>query len=281
MAADVPLIPDRVIELSITQGTDTHVYSGYRVQVQVQEFGGDTSAQGQVRIWGLPLATMSALSACRADHPQAVGTNSIAIAAGGATRLSRIFLGTILWAWTEVDQPEASFVIQTTAGAHEAVKPAPPTSLPGAVSVASLMQSFAQKMGYAFRNNGVTGVLRNPYLSGTIWHQARLVARQANIHYAVSNDVFSIWPMGGDSGTAPITLSPGGGLIGYPRFTRNRMDIRALFQPTMHYGDPFSVQGSELPGANGNWTSYTVAHELESQTPNGAWFTHISAFAHD
>lgn len=281
MAIDLPIL-ERVIELTITQGKDTHVYSGYRVQARVEEFGGETSAQAQVRIWGLPLAVMNGLTATGPAHHQAIGINTIAIAAGQIGTLHRVFLGTILWAWEEIDQPDAALVIYTTVGALQAVTPGPATSLPGVVSVASLMQTFAQKMGFTFINNGVTAVIRNPHLKGTIWHQARALARQAGIHYAVSgNNIFAIWPQGGTRGGSPLTLSPGGGLVGYPRFTRNRMDIRAIFQPTLQYGAPFVVDGSEITGANGNWTAYTVSHELESQTPDGAWFTNVSAFAHE
>ena len=63
-------------------------------------------------------------------------------------------------------------------------------------------------------------------------------------------------------------------MVGYPTFTGNGLSLRTVFTPAAVIGGKVKVE-SELTPANGEWPVTVVHHELESLTPNGAWFTHL------
>ncbi len=278
---------ERAIDVTITYPptgmvTNQTVLTGHRVQTQITIFGGATSASAMVRIYGLPLATINALTVTGAVNPTAIGQNGMTLSAGDlGGKLAVIFKGGILYAWGDFQNaPDVSLNIFSTATALDALKPAVPNSFAGAVPVANLMQKFAQAMGYAFQNNGVTGVLRNPYFAGTLLNQAQKCAQQAGIQLDISNGVFAILPKGASRQVTAPVLSPGGGLGGYPAFTQNRLDVTSIFLPEMRIGYPFIVRGSQIVAANREWAAYHVSHDLESQTPRGSWFTHLTGFTH-
>jgi hypothetical protein len=77
-----------------------------------------------------------------------------------------------------------------------------------------------------------------------------------------------------NGGTVPL-ISPATGLVGYPTYSDMGITIKTLFNPFIRLAQLVTVESS-LAFANGSWGAYYVRHELESQTPNGKWFTHFT-----
>ena len=73
------------------------------------------------------------------------------------------------------------------------------------------------------------------------------------------------------------TISPDLGLVGYPTFTYQGVIVKALFNSSLKYGSLIEVQSSLKP-ATGTWVVTNLTYELESETPNGAWFMRIEAY---
>jgi hypothetical protein len=63
-------------------------------------------------------------------------------------------------------------------------------------------------------------------------------------------------------------------MVGYPRFTEQAIAFDTLFNPAIGFGGSVQVQ-SLLTPACGKWTVYQMSYHLQSETPNGAWFTHV------
>ena len=66
-------------------------------------------------------------------------------------------------------------------------------------------------------------------------------------------------------------------MVGYPSVgVKNSIRLRTLFNPAIAFLSQIKVE-SVIGPANGTWTVNMLSHELESETPGGAWFTDLEA----
>jgi hypothetical protein len=272
------------IEVTISLGTgqfgetgaNTVTLSGLRVKADIQQFGGNAMPQVQLRIFGLPMQMINQLTTIGPINSSIMYQNSVLIAAGDeGSALTTIYSGTIWQAWGDFNQmPDASLNIVALGGLAASLKPVGASSYPGSADVGTIMQSLATTAGFGFENSDVSVQLSNPYFPGTALAQIRACARAANINFAIDNGTLHIWPKGSArNGTTPL-ISPATGLVGYPAFSSNGLMLTTTFNPDVVIGGTIQVQSSLTP-ACGQWIATQISHSLESETPDGQWFTHI------
>lgn len=249
--------------------------SGLRITATATLFGANSYNALTASIFGIPLSVMNDLTTLGKmilDNTP----NMVAVYAGDAqSGLSLIFTGGIYAAWANFESaPEVSFDIEAQVGKADAIAAIPPSSYQGGADVATIIQNLASQMTppRAFQNNGVSVYLANPYYRGTATDQIKAAAADAHIVVDDDGTTISIWPMGGSRGGAIPLISPATGLVGYPRYTKYGMDIVSLFNPQVRFGSQVQVE-SILKGASGTFSVIGVIHNLQSQTPNGNWFT--------
>jgi hypothetical protein len=272
------------IEVTISLGTgqfgetgaNTVTLSGLRVKADIQQFGGNAMPQVQLRIFGLPMQMINQLTTIGPINSSIMYQNSVLIAAGDeGSALTTIYSGTIWQAWGDFNQmPDASLNIVALGGLAASLKPVGASSYPSSADVGTIMQSLATTAGFGFVNSDVSVQLSNPYFPGTALAQIRACARAANINFAIDNGTLHIWPKGNArNGTTPL-ISPATGLVGYPAFSSNGLMLTTIFNPDVVIGGMIQVQSSLTP-ACGQWIATQISHSLESETPDGQWFTHI------
>jgi len=276
---------ERVIDLTISlgqgsfgeSGADKVMLRGLRISVDIAKVT-QTPATALVRIYGLSLSRVNQLT--RAGMNWLGRNNSILIEAGDkGSQLKAIYEGQIFIASPEFnDMPDTSLMISANSGRAAQMKPVPPNSFAGSVSVETVMKKMAQQIGYTLENNGVNVQLDNPYFPGTIWDQLDRAARAANCFFFVDSvtKVVAIWPKDGSrSGDVPV-VSPENGMIGYPEFDQTMIRVRTLFNPEIIIGHKIEVK-SQLTAASGTWNVVEADHILTSQLPNGPWETRATA----
>ena len=253
---------------------NTVTLTGYRVSAHVVKAGGASQGECQLRIYGMGLSLMNQLSTL-GRTPVIVGKNTVSVSAGDDVNgVGVAFVGTISQAYTDLGgAPDAIFHVSAYAGLYQAVQAIPPTSIKGSADAAVIMSSLATQMSLDFENNGVSVMLANPYFPGSARTQAEAVARAANIEWIIDNGKLAIWPKSGSRGGVIPLISPETGLVGYPFPSgQGLLGLRTLFNPTISFGAKIQVQSS-ITLACGTWTVCHIDHDLESETPNGAWFT--------
>lgn len=250
---------------------------GYRVSATIVKAGGIASqGQLQLRIYGMSLDLMNQFSTL-GKTPIYVGKNIISVFAGDDTGTSLVFQGTMNYATTDLSgAPEASFNVSASSLLYQAVQTIPATSYRGRVEAALILQGLATQMGLSFENNGVTAILENPCYSGSALSQTRDCIQEAGIEWNQGdNGILAIWPKGGSRGGAIPLVAPETGLIGYPFPSGNGLlGLRTLFNPQINFGAKIEVR-SEIAPAVGVWSVCSLTHDLESETPGGAWFTSL------
>lgn len=228
-----------------------------------------------IKIYGMSQATMNALTVVW-FKPPAVKNNQIIVEANNGDGWTQVFSGTMIEAQPDYrGAPDVFFHIQGYAGYLSQISAAPPSSYTGDTSVATIVQSLAGAMGFAFENNGVTTTLSSPYLAGTYFDQLISVCKAANVDFYFQGSTLAICPAGGNRSKIPaVILGPDSGLIGYPVIERSGIALQALFNPAFANGGQIQVQ-SDIPAAVGTWTVYRMIHYLDSLKPDGQWFTEL------
>jgi len=135
---------------------------------------------------------------------------------------------------------------------------------------------MAKAANLQFENNGISTKIMNPYYPGTAIQQISALCDHAGLEHIIDNGTLAIWKPGSARQGSGATVSPSTGMVGYPRFNAQGIDITAEFQPTFVYGQNIQVQSSITP-ACGTWIIYSLEYDLESETPNGRWFCNILA----
>lgn len=260
-------------------GYDTFEASGLRVACNVEQTGGIGMTQCSLKVFGLPLKEMNRLTIL--GKPLVDNrNNTVTVFAGdeGPTddpdaNLAVVFTGTISEAWVDgKSMPQVPLVVSAFSGGLAALEPVAPVSFRGSIDAALIVASIAAQLSYNLENSGVSVILTDPYLPGTPLQQLQKVARAGNFNCIIDGETIAIWPADGVRGGQQPLLSPETGLIGYPLRTDNGIEVQTLFNPNLSVGSTVEVRSAITP-ANGIWQLFKVAHDLESETPNGKWFT--------
>ena len=256
---------------------NTVTVSGLRATASIVVAGGVSMGSADLRIYGLPLSTMNQLSTL-GQVPNGQPKNQVTIEAGdNVSGMHQIFQGAIIDGYFDGQaMPETAFVCSARMGMLQAMQPVTPTSYKGSVDATTVMAGLAQKMGLEFQNNGVSVQLSNPYFWGAARQQAETCAQAGDFQWVIDGNTLAIWPHGQPRSGVAVDVSPATGMIGYPTFSSFGSSGTTLFNPAIVYGTQLNVT-SALKPACGKWIVYTLAHDLEAETPGGTWETHLEA----
>jgi hypothetical protein len=269
------------------QGGGAASQNGVRISAKITRPGGVALGQADVRIYNLPLALINQLGTLGYPYVFMVGLNTITIEAGNVGKTPQVlFNGVIFSAYADFSgMPECVFNIAAAAEGLNAAKPATAVGYNGSTTIVDLMQNLATQAELKFVNNGVSGSLSNPYLSGSLRDQLRMIARHTGVAWKVDDvtGTLVIAPKNGNF-NIPVTQipliapPPKGTLVGYPAYTAQGLKLRTEFTADVGYGTQVQVESS-LEQANGTWTIYYMDYDLECQAPNGPWFTNLEVAA--
>ena len=273
----------RKIDVTITLGSGkTTKLTGLRVKASIIVAGGNYLGAAEARIYGMYLDDMNVLSHISTDLTQAANNKILIEAGDDKDGMQFAYQGNINQCFADLNgQPEVFLFVMAIVGDFHLLKRVEPVSYPGTVDAADIMRDLAGKMGYGFRNNGVSVKLSTPYLPRTRIEQVRAVATAANCNFQIVDDkTLVIWPKGGNTGGNVFKLTPKTGLVGYPAYSPPGIAVTSLFNPSFQLGGKVEVESVILP-ACGTYTISGLTHSIESETPGGAWFTHLLCQAPD
>lgn len=263
-------------------GFDTVKLSGLRCSASITSGDSATSAELQMRLWGMDPSIMRQLTILNQGYEQRIGkrVNYVTVEAGDkGGSMSIVFEGGIIEAWADFAAiPDTSFVLTATTGLIDRYRPAA-SSFFIQIDAALAMQQIAAQMQRRFENNGVSGiVLRNLHLSGSLFDQMQDVRRQADINAVIDekNGNLVIWPRNQSRRATVPLVSAATGMRGYPAFTQYGVRVDTLYNPAIASGGQVDLESAIVP-AKGRWYVYLVGHDLEAEVPEGKWFTHFEA----
>ncbi len=258
--------------------------SGLRAWAQIKYGGQAQNAAAQITIYGMTFSQMMAASTF-SKWPAVQNNATVYVYAGDTSGMSLVFSGTIIQATPDFNaQPDVSLHIEAKSGLAAQMTPISPTSVEGTVSAATLLQALAGQCNppMAFENNSNVQVqLSNPHFKGSVADQVRAICLAGAINFKIDKGTLAIWPSGQTRQTVAgaaqgITIGPNNGLVGYPTFGYNQIMAKCEYNPAIVYGTSVTIAGSSLQPANGTFSVYLIDYDLQTQTPNGAWFMFLT-----
>ena len=256
-------------------GSQTVNLTGLRVSADIAKSGGVAMNESLIRVWGLTQSMTNQLSTL-GTKVGIQGRSTVTVSAGDDNGMSIVFSGDVFEAWAEYQSaPEVPMNLKAMSGQIANIKPTPASSFNGPVDVATIIQQLAVNMGCTFENNGVSVMLQSPNLPGTDRAKVAAAAQAARINWMIDDGVLAIWPRDGARRQNDIpTLNKDTGMVGYPTYNAMGIAVQCLYNPDIRYGTYIKVESS-LPQASKTWYVYQMAHNLESETPGGQWFTSL------
>jgi hypothetical protein len=256
---------------------DTVRLTGLRVSADIVSYIG-VEYQGSLalRVQGLPLSVINQLTTIGTIQTEQRNNIVRVFASTETNAMSLVYSGQINSAFGDFNgAPDVVFNVTALAAQTAAMLPVPAVSFKGVTDVATILDAFCQVANLKFINYGVNVQLSDPYFAGSTLDKIKRCVAAAAINASIGLDTLTIWPKTGEV-TSPfeIIVSPATGMNGYPAFSSKGLAVNMMFNPTISVGVPVTIQSS-LPVANGKWQVYSLYHRLQSETPNGAWFTQI------
>jgi hypothetical protein len=276
-----------------TASQKTVVISGLRVQANIVKTGSMAMGEAHLRIHGLTPNVLNALTAIY-TVPQFIRQNTVTIEAGDAiSGYATVFTGGIVVAQADLNQqPDSVLNVVAQAGLIWHVSPADHTSYPGEVSIDTVLMDLVGRMNLitadmpnskiTYKNYGVTGTLSTQSLRGSLRDQVLQAIQAVGCDWnGLDGNVLAITPKNGNVQPSdrkiPI-ISPNTGMIGYPAYSSIGVMVKTIFNPNILFLGQIQVESS-LKQANYVWTVFGLSYDLESETPNGQWFTEVHGFS--
>ena len=231
----------------------------------------------QLSIWGMSQQQMDSLTVM-GPIMQNRYRNQILVSAGdedGDMPMTFLYSGYIDDAFANMNAaPNVNFFINSTSAAYDQVSQDKSHSYKGDRDVAAILQEMAKDFEWGFENHGpVSVVLRDRSYTGTRLTQVLDAIRDANINGNIDKGILRIWPRAG-SVKGEHEISTKTGMIGYPTFSSAGVVVTTRFNPDIQRGQTAKVE-STTRTASGSWIIDSVVHHIESEIPNGAWFTQV------
>lgn len=258
---------------------DKITISGMRASVDIYATGiydASNSSSLSARIYGLSPDAMARCSSLN-NEVAMMKKNSIVIYAVDGDVKSLIFAGNIYLAWADYSMlPQTFLRIEAQSLYFARLAAQTPSSFKGEVNAATVIETIAYKMGYAFENNGVTTKLRDVAVTGSYKEQADAIAQMAGINMSAENGVVAIWPKDGSRSQYTLKIGRDTGMVGYPTFLNAGISTNIIYHPNATVGGEIEMI-TDVYGVYGVYYITSLRHMLDSNTPNGRWYTQINA----
>ena len=127
-------------------------------------------------------------------------------------------------------------------------------------------------------NNGITTSISNTYIQGSPIQKIKTIANSINADLIIDDNTIVVTPRGQPrrNGITP-ELSKDNGLIGYPTFTDEGLQVVCFFNPELQIGGTIRID-TIVPKAKGTWKITEFSHELEVNSSSSAtWRSSFNA----
>lgn len=258
-------------------GGNTVVIENLPMDVSIVKSGGQELNKAEVVVQNMKIDTIKSLTMLAFRKLQSLN-NIIKIECGiKGRKLDTVFQGEITSAVPVANNDGSmTFKIESMTGYYPNQLPTPPVSVQGEVTIEKLMQQFAEEAGYDFENKGVNGSVSNCVFAGSPIMKAKTLANQVGVDLLIDDRKFILQPFEfTQTGLIPL-LSDLSGLIGYPSFTNDGVQCKALFNVSFVLGGFFELK-SILPMSSGVWKISRLEHKLSTNHSTGSnWFSNIT-----
>ena len=175
--------------------------------------------------------------------------------------------------------PSPTFKTEANCGPFTALIPQPPISDNGNQTVAGLNDQISKESGYTLENNDITASSKDCSIEGDPVTKMRRIAGAVGANLIFDDDKVVLIEKHGirkTQGSIPL-INAMNGMIGYPTFSNNGINVTTFFRPDLRIGANFKLE-TIVPRASGTWKITGLRPELSANEPGAqAWKRSITA----
>lgn len=184
------------------------------------------------------------------------------------------FSGYILRAYADFSDPNRPMFFECQATYQQAINNTLNYNINGTISITTAFSQLASNLGYSFTNNGVTGQLNNPILTGSGIAQLQQLAKQTQTNCVIDNNVCKIAPLGMALSNLILNINGNSGLISYPIIDSWGVRFRMRYNSQLSLGQYIALQTIvNIPKSTGQWFVYDMQSSLNNRHEN--WYTDV------
>jgi hypothetical protein len=188
--------------------------------------------------------------------------------------MSLCFTGYIVRAWADFSDQSRPMHFECQVTYQDAIDNAPSTSVKGPVNAVDLFSKLASSLGYSFQNNGVTGVVNNPILTGSYIDQLKTLSKQTSSNCLVDLGIVKTAPIGFALINAILNINSKSGLLSYPTIDDLGVKFKIRYDPVLQIGQYIHLDTIvPIPKATGQWYVYDMQSTLNDR--HEYWYTDL------
>lgn len=209
-----------------------------------------------------------------------LGRNFVQVAAGDEDNVDDVFKGEIFEAYPIIEGADRYMLrIRAMEGIIPQITPEPVRTIEGRISGLTLLNEYAEKMGYSLYVDGVDDAfLEDVALSGSLMSKANQIATHMGVEIILENSVLYVKPRGRPLTVVPIvTVNSDTGIVGYPTPTSNGIAFVHLFSNKFRQGGIVEIDRSLITKTIGRFSVYKVSAYLQSEGAGQNWLSAVEA----
>jgi hypothetical protein len=258
-----------------------YTWTQQRMQLHIVA-GGKQFNTCDLLVYGLPKATMNALSRLYLTPMNVRPQDTVKVEVWNGSQYVPLFFGSIQWAAPKgSSMPNVPLLISSNACTALQQTAPPPYSASGTLKLTDVLTAVLTSAGFtlnapaAFASYTIT----NPRASGSLQDQIKaILSNYPDIAWDISLQQLILRQVGATlSGVDPITIGPTTGMKGSPDYSTSGVTVATVFNPLITLGATITLDTVFTYATKAQWQVAAIEHILEPNVPNGRWDTQLAA----
>lgn len=263
-----------------SSGLTVYTWTQNRMIIRVS-IGGKQFNTAELMVFGLPLATLNALSRLWLTPMNVRPQDTLKIETWDGSQYVPLFFGSITWAAPRGNSmPQVPIVISSTASMALAQSAAQPYSASGTLVLTDVLTNILGASGYTLNaaQSLPAYTITNPRATGSLQDQVKsILDGYPNIAWYFNLQQLILRPVGASIYADPIAIGPTTGMKGSPEYSTSGVQVDTIYEPRLIPGQSIKLDTVFTYAATANWSIAAVEHNLEPNVPNGRWDTRLVA----
>ena len=254
-------------------GNNALVFENLPVEVDINITKQPSGGNAKIRIYGASKEYMRQVTTIKWRGDNWAVEKAVFVYADDGDGYRQIFNGNITDAYPHYESsPDVYIEIDALMGAYQNIREVPPFSRKGEVPTSQVFRDICADYGIMCVNAGVFTVCKNPYFDQHGLSNRLVAAAKAyNVNPVMLGNRVILYPKNGLGIKWEFTKQS---YIGYPAITATGLKLNLDTIYAVGLEDFFSVSGSEVEPAIGNWKIYKFGYSLSTKI-GGKWFMSV------
>lgn len=188
-----------------------------------------------------------------------------------------VFQGEIFLAYGTYDSADLGVHIEAITGVYPSLKVSRPFTHEGEIDAIKVIEKYVNEMeGYTFEKHpSITPkFIRDPVVNGSPIDKIEELSRMVNVQVIIDDMIVKVLPWNEALQGKAVKVSAKTGMIGYPAFNSNGINVFHEYRPHFIQGGMIEVE-SIVPKASGQWKIVKMTHQLQSFGAGPNWKTYM------